>query len=296
MGEEVLHASRPGSVTAATPAAWVRIVCFAACLLLPARAAAHADLDEQVAALSARIAAHPQKGELYLDRGEVHALRQDWDAAMADYERAASLDPKLSAVYLARGRVFHHAGWLHAAEAALDAFLAREPGHPVGLAARARVKEDLGRHLEAAEDYDRAIAEARHPPPEFYLARAAALAAAGNAHLDRALQGLDEGIERLGFVGTLVLCAVDLEAGRERYDEALVRLDALIDRSSRKERWLARRGEILETMGDTKRAREAYTASLKAIDNLPVRRRRTQVMADLEERVRTSLDRLDAHH
>ena len=45
----------------------------------------------------------PNNASLYLKRGELHRIHQDWPAAAADYDRAAQLDPNLAVVDLARG-------------------------------------------------------------------------------------------------------------------------------------------------------------------------------------------------
>jgi tetratricopeptide (TPR) repeat protein len=259
-------------------------------LIFPIHVSAHTDLHEQMEALSVRIAKHPKKAELYLKRGNIYVLHQDRDAAMADFERAEMLDPKLSAVHLARGRLFQQAGWPHTAKAALDRFLILEPGHPVGLSARAHVQVELENYLEAADDYARAIRFAMKPPPEFYLERARAFAAAGDEYVDRALEGLDEGIKRLGFVGTLALYSIELEVKRKHYDAALKRLDEITARSSRKERWFVRKGEILQQAGRTREAREAFVQANEAIEALPPRHRKTKAIVDLEARVRKALD------
>jgi len=266
------------------------LVCLAILAFSPLQAPAHTDLHEQIETLSAQIAKKPGKAELYLKRGNIHLLHQDRDTAMADFERAATLDPKLSAVHLARGRVFQQLGLPKTAKAAFDRFLALEPGHSIGLAARAHVQAELGRYLEAAEDYTRAIRNAKKPPPEFFLERAKALAGAGDAHVDRALEGLDEGTRKLGPVGVLSLYSIDLELKRKRYDAALKRLEAIISSSSRKERWFARKGEILQQAGRKDEAREAFLQAIKAIEALSPHHRKTRAMTDLEKRVRVALD------
>src|SRR2546428_756963 len=75
----------------------------------------------------------------------------------------------------------------------------------------ARVLTRLGQHVAAAADFTRAIAHEPDPLPEHYLERAQALAAEGEGHLDEALGGLDEGIQKLGPLVVLELLAIDLE-------------------------------------------------------------------------------------
>lgn len=253
---------------------------------------AHAPLDEQIATLTARIQHDSQNPMLYLRRGELHG---DWEAALADYERAAQLDPNLAAVDLARGKTLLQSGRFGPAKIALDRFLAKYPGHGKALATHARVLVKLGQCLAAAEDYTRAISAKENlaqPNPEYYLERARALAAEGGEYIDEALRGLDEGIEKLGPLAALQLEAINLELARKQYDAAVARLESIAAQSTRKELWLARRGEILEQAGRVEEARLAYQQALSALESLLPRHRKTRATAQVETQVFGALARL----
>ena len=116
--------------------------------------------------------------------------------------------------------------------------------------------------------------------------------AAGEAHLDTALHGLDEGLSTLGLILPLQQLAIAVELQRARYDAALARLDQIVVAVPRPETWLARRGEILAQAGRPEAARQAYTAALAAVAALPEHRRTTRTMEDLVTRLGTALDRL----
>jgi len=263
----------------------------------PALAAAHGPIHEQIAALTNLLKEDPQNAALYLKRGELHSYHRHWPAALADYERAALLDPTLPAVNFARGKTLLQAGSPGQAKSALDRFLAKHPEHAEALATRARVLVILGERLAATADYTRAIAAMEslgRPKPEYYLERARALTAEGGDHADEALRGLDEGVRRLGPIVPLQLLAIQLELTGKRYDAALARLDTLASQSARKESWLVRRGEILEQAGRAAQARLAYEQALAAIESLPARHRTTETTAKLEAQIRAALARRNA--
>jgi len=274
--------------------AWavVSLLALASALVCPHEGAAHSDIAEQIAAVTARIEVEPRRADLFLKRGELHRAHRDWAPALADYDRAAALDPGLTSVDLARAAVGLDADTPGAALAAIERFLARRPGHADGLALRARILARLGRPLEAAEDWGRAIAASSRPRPELYLERARALAAA-DRRLDEALATLDEGIRRLGSVVTLELAAAELEISVARYDAALARVDRLAAAAPRREQWLLQRGEILERADRAAEAREAFAAALRAVEALPDARRRTRAVEDIETRSRSALRRLE---
>lgn len=252
---------------------------------------AHDGIHEQIQEVTRQIERDPKNAALYLKRGELHRLHRDWDRASTDYDRAAQLNPQLVVVDLARGRMLYEAGRPQLAKPLLDRFLGRQPEQVEALVTRARVLVKLGQQAEATKDFTAAIALSPRPQPEMYLERAQVLTTAGEEFRDEALRGLDEGIEKLGPLVTLQLAAMDLELAQRHYDAVLARLDKVAAQSPRKEQWLARRGEILEQAGRKTEAHTAYAAALAAIEMLPPHRRNVKAIAELETRLRASLER-----
>jgi len=259
-------------------------------LALPRPCGAHGDLHEQIEAASKRIANDPGDARLYLKRGELRRIHEEYAAALGDLKRARDLDPRLSAVDLALGKLWLQAGNAETARVELDRFLAKDPDHPDARLHRARALVKVGERRAAVEDYTRALAKHPEPRPEHYIERAQALAAEGPARFDEAIRGIDEGLKRLGPGVTLRLQAVELEVAAKRFDAALARLDEARRGAARPETWLVRRAEILKQAGRAKEAREAFSAALAAIESLPATRRQTRSTAELERRVRAALE------
>lgn len=263
-------------------------LCLAVFMVIPFTAQAHEGLPEQIVAMTAKIKRDPKNASLYLQRGELYRLHEEWTRADADYQRALRLDPNLNIVNLARGNMLFEAGRYAHAKSSLDRFLRQQPDHGEGLIVRARVLARMGARVKAADDFTRAIALAPTQEPELFIERARVLAG-DRRHLEQALQGLDEGIERLGTLVTLELAAIDVELRLKNYDAALARLDLITAQSDRKETWLVRRGEILEKAGRKEEARAAFNAAIVAIESLPAHRRQNRSIAALQLRARTSL-------
>lgn len=250
-------------------------------------ASAHGPLVEQLAKLTVAIERNPTDAQLYVRRGELNRVHEDWDAALADYARAKALAPDDDRIEFLRGRALQEAGRPTEAKAALDAYLARHPADAEALVARARALRALGENRAAADAYALALERTPGPDPDLYLQRAQAQLAAGD--FAAAVEGIDSAIARLGPVASLQLFAIELDVKQGRIDSALARLDMVASRSARKETWHARRGEILASAGRPDDARTAYAAALSAIDALPPGSRRTKAIADLEGRVRSAL-------
>lgn len=259
-----------------------------AVLLSPGPAPAHGSFDTRLAALSAQIEAQPS-ADHYLARSALYREHGDLEAALADLEQAERLEPERVDVDLQRGRLALVAGRPEQALAPLQNLLAESPDHGEAHLALARALAGLGRSREAAIHYTRAIETATVAIPSRYLERADALLAAGQ--LEAALEGLDEGLARLGPVVALANRAIEIERAQGRADAALVRLDRLAAFASRQETWLARRAELLEDAGRCAEARSVWAAALAEIERLPARRRAAPAMAQLESRARDGLAR-----
>ncbi len=262
------------------------------CLAMSSSAQAHEGLHEQIVAITAKIKRDPKNASLYLQRGELHRLHRDWTRAAADYDRAARLEPELKVIDFVRGRMFYESGRLQRARLTLDRFLTQKPSHFEGLVTRARVLARLGATTDAIRDFTQVLAVS--PDPELYLERAQIAAGDANGarkqkRIDDALNGLDEGMKRLGPLVTLQLAAIDLELRRGSYDAALSRLDQVTSQSERKETWLVRRGEILALAGRKDEARSTFQHALTAIDSLPPSRRHTRSITALQLRIRSAL-------
>lgn len=257
--------------------------------LITSSVLAHGAIHEQIRAVTETIRRDPKNAELYLKRGELYRNHSEWKAAAADYDRAQKLNPKLSDVRLARGKMLFESKRFAPAKVELDRFLTLSPKNADGFMTRARLHHSLRRYPEAVKDYTRAINLSPAPGPEHYLARARAQAAMGGAQIDRALEGLDQGMRRFGPIVSLETYAIDLELQRGSHDAALKRLDAIIAQAERKETWQARRGDILVRAGRPAEAKEAYLSALSSIEKLPPARRSAPATARLEKQLQTRL-------
>lgn len=256
--------------------------------------AAHDDLSAEIRRVDAEIGRTPSAAGLYLRRGELNRLAENWAAAFADYHLAETLDPRLAGVSLARGRAAFETGRFERAEAELDSYLRRQPRDPAGFTVRARVLAARGKVREAARDFSIAVNRSREPDPDDYLAWARLLSASGDAA--RAVRVLDAGASRLGPLVSLAIPALELEEKLGRVDAALRRVDVLAAGARRPETWLARRAAILERAGRHDEARAACTDALAALAQVPDGRRQTGASQALEAQLKSTAARLGANH
>ena len=250
----------------------------------------HAELEVQIAAVTKRIEQEPGNAALYLRRGELHRIHREWNLARSDYDRAEQFDPRMAGVDLARGQMLLDAGQPNRALAPLSRLLQRLPDNADGHALRARAWIALKDTESALADYNAAVSNATVHAVDYYGERAQLIAL---IRPDEAVHGLDEGIARLGPVGTLEQQAIALRVAQGKYDDAVTRLDMVMARSSRKETLLLQRAQILEKGGHLTEAAQSCRQALAALDTLPPYRRRVPAMLDLEAAIRSLLQRLD---
>jgi tetratricopeptide (TPR) repeat protein len=249
---------------------------------------AHGELLIRIADVTKQIKESTNNNALlYLERGELHREDKDWDAANSDYNRAAKLNPKLETVDFCRAKLLEDSGRLPDARDLLDKFLARNSKDGEAHILRAHVLVKLGEHALAIADFRRGLELLREPQPEYFLQLAQSLVALGKT--DDALRALDDGNKKLGTNVTLQSYALDLDLRRKNFDNALVRIDSIIEREIRKESWLAQRGDVLISVGKFDEARKSYEKSWKAIQLLPKPFRLSPSMQKLQNKIQDAL-------
>src|SRR6187399_1330352 len=86
---------------------------------------AHDGLTEQIAGITAELAARPASADLLIRRGELYREARQWKQALADLDRAERVDPALATPDLIRAHVFLDARHWTAAVDAASRFLER---------------------------------------------------------------------------------------------------------------------------------------------------------------------------
>jgi tetratricopeptide (TPR) repeat protein len=259
-------------------------ILFAAAL--PFHAHAHGELLVRIAALGHEIVTNATP-HLYLQRGELYREDKNWEAAEADYTRASQLGVQTDIVDLCRAQLLSDRGQLDAAKAILDKMIQHSPDDGKTFIARARLLVRMNQRGLAAVDFERGVSLLTRIDSDVFLEWAQALAAEGG--ITRALNRLDEGITRFGPINALQVYAMDLELTQKNIPAALTRLQTIIEQADRKERWLAKHGDLELAAGHPLEARQSYEAALAAIRRLPVRLQRNPPMLNLESQINAAI-------
>ncbi len=189
------------------------------------RVAAHAPTSVPIAELTRRIAEHPDRPDLLLERGELRRVAGDLAGAEADYAEVERLEPGHPELRLARAALALDIGEGATARRLLDDVLAVRPRDTKALRLRARALLAMGERPAAIADLGAAIALIDRPHPDLFLERARLQVAEADRAGARA--GLLEARSRLGEVASLELFAIELELADGRPAAARERLGAL---------------------------------------------------------------------
>ena len=253
----------------------------------PGRTYGHGDTYAKLEYLSRAISNETQSAELFLQRGQVHARHGDWDEAISDYAHAERLEPDVQHIDLLMGKALRQSRRFAEAVARLDRYIIKHPDSAGAFLARARAHADA-RHVDPASKDFAKVAELA-PNPDAYVEWSKLLASTNRT--EEAVKKLEEGCSALGPLITLQVKIIDIEISRKNYARVLERIDAILASASRKESWLARKGDVLAMAGQSPAAADAYTQALDALRRLPSRHRLSTSMQNLEETLKQKLDR-----
>lgn len=261
-------------------------------MLLPWQSAlAHADLEGQIALVTADIQKQPTNAVLFLRRAELHRIHVDVEKSLADFAEAARLAPDSVMPTLGRAQLFSDVGRFQEAINEANAVLKKDATLPDALVIRARCKVEQGDVRSAIPDLSAALDRYSSPQPDLFVERARLQAALGR--LDEAVKGLDEGMAQIGAASALQMTAIEYERQQAKFDDALSRVGKIMEKYPLKEPWLVLRGEILAQAGRSAEAKATFQAVLDGLEKYPPTRRGLDQTKQLETRAREALARVE---
>ena len=239
----------------------------------------HEGKHEQIDAATAAIEAAPEQVALRLARAEIYLQHRELQACADDLDFALTMASQDRAIVWLRARLDFAQHDFAAALQQTELFLSTKVGvaeRQAALVLRAKCLTALSKKEPAIAAWSLAIKENTRVLPDWYLQRAAL-----QDSLATAIQGLDQGIKRLGPVVSLLLRAAEYEQQSGQTDAAIARIQELADQSPRQETWLKMQGDILLRAGRTELAADKFRQARDAWGQLSHKRRNTPSMQRL---------------
>jgi len=272
------------------------LACLFLLFYLPSLALAHEDIDEQLAAVNLTLVETPDDYALLARRGKLHSQHGDWQLAVRDLRRAQGLAPDgaAAALDLDIGLAFHLGDKANEALSFIERYLVAHPDSSAAWRERARIQMSLNRKNAALEDFSRAIRLSEVPTPEHYIERARVLEH-NTDRFEELLAGIDDGIDALGPLASLVEFAINIELERGNYAAALDRTGSLPEPIRRQSRWLYNQSQMLLMMGRQTEAESINREALRAIERLPASRRSNAAYDALRLEIDAAYAAMTAH-
>lgn len=251
---------------------------------------AHVGEHSLIKLYDGKITENPKNPELYLKRGSQHRYAGHFELALKDFAVVRTLEPDNPVVNLDIGLVFLDRGWYKTSEYYLRRFLNESPGHIVGSTSLAKALAGQGRGAEAAKIYSTIFEKGQKLSPEFYMQWADFYLLVGNKHA--AVKCLDKGVGRLGDITSLHQKALQIETELDKSSAKLKRLEKLVANSPQKEKWLYSIGQVCESEGRYKEAKQSYLQALEYYNRRPQSRRSAPALVEIKNNLDFALDRL----
>jgi tetratricopeptide (TPR) repeat protein len=242
---------------------------------------AHPGAQETLEHLNGRIAADPDRWELFYQRGVSHLESGQYENARRDLEHAAALgDPRHSAYQL--GVVNFRTDNYSAALACFDRYLSYQPGHSGSLRFRARLHGINQNYSAALGDYQALFERPEQTTPADYIAASELLIESPEHEIDHAIDVLDQGMVKLGVVSQLQYLAIELELNRGQYYKAIERQQSLAPNPPGNPFWQVEMGRLLLAAGEEQSANRHFLTAQQQLNELRKTPARVQLAQELQ--------------
>lgn len=223
-----------------------------ALLCLTGTASAGPDHGHIIDYIDGKIAAEPERGDLYLRRAHLYAEIRHWRDAFADLDKAAALGLSIEASVARADFLSRRQQWRRALPV-LDKVLADRPHHPGALLLRAKALEASGQRKAAIDSYLK-LAEVKPDMGIGQYRKLAQLLAKHRDH-DQAIALLDQRMAQVGPVPQLQSLAIELDTEVKHYSSAITRMNTMAAFSRSSPKWHLDMAELHWAAGQRQQAK-----------------------------------------
>jgi len=254
----------------------------------------HGDLDQRILEKTKEIELNPLDPQLYLERGELYVLHEEFSSAKTDFSFCIHHDLVNARVMLGMSKSFYS---LNAADSALlfiNQALDIEPYHLPAIELKGKILARLDRYCEAAESMTALLALADHPSPVLFLDASRDMAACESpGSKERAIEVIKDGLKKLGMIHSLQKDLVFLFQQSGRYEDAIQVQSSIIEQAQFKSKPYFERAQLYIEMQLPEKAKEDLLKAISSIEILPVQKRNIPSIEKLYSEITTLLHQLE---
>ncbi|MGW3289600.1 tetratricopeptide repeat protein [Streptomyces sp. NPDC001002] len=221
--------------------------------------------EAAIADFNEALALNPKLSWTLAVRGETYRLMKQHSHALRDLNQAVELDPDLAWAISSRGILYRELVRYDDALADFNRALSIDPGYAWAIAGRGETYRLMGRHSAALADFDHAI----DLDPDY----AWAIASRGRVRLNRedfqgAVTDFDRALSLDSALDWVLLLRARTHRKRRRYADALADFDRLVRKHPDNAEYLGRRGRILLAMSSLREAQADFDHAVDLVPSL----------------------------
>ncbi len=251
---------------------------------------AHGDLHERIVKATEEISKDSSNPSLYFKRGQLYFQHEDFDNALADFNKAKKLNLPTDEVEYWIARLYLETKNTTKGIETIKLFLANNPTDVNAIRVYAKLAEQATDLATAVIQFKQVIGLTITPLPDNYLELAAVLRQ--QKDYDGAIEWLLKGSEALGKLYVFDAEMISIYKELNNYPEAIRIYQRLAYSSNRKEVYYFEIGNGFLQMDDKDAASKYYKLSLGAIEMLPPHLQETPAMKELADNVKAANENL----
>ena len=253
----------------------------------------HGDLDKRIAALSTAIAQYPDSTLLYLQRGEVYVLHEDYTLALNDFKKCKADGISNARLAAGFGQCYYAAAETDSSLHYFDLALHQDPDLFSVKEAKARLLALMQQPCAGALLYDEILRDATQPGPSLFIDASLMWMQCEDASSTlKSIQRLEDGIARLGSLHVLQKELVRRYVALREYDKALHWQSKIVEASSSASPLLDR-ASLHILSGNTVLAKQDVQTAIDKLQAVPSHRKDTQGFQQLQARASTMMNQLN---
>ncbi|RTR37897.1 tetratricopeptide repeat protein [Shewanella canadensis] len=252
-----------------------KIIILFLTLNCPGVSMAHVEVDLRVQHYDDLLLSQTDDAHLYLQRGELHGENRHWELAWRDFQSALknTHDDNLRLdIWFYMGRMRLQAGMPDEAKILLSKVIALDPRYKSARLNLARTYLALEEYDLATDEMDSFMSLLNRPTPDQFIERAMMAKSIEIEGLSKAIEGLNDGIDRLGPIVTLIELLVDSYLEQDETQLALSAIERLPGSVKALPRWQLKKGDIYYLQMRFVDAQAAYQNGLNTINTMPTHR------------------------
>ena len=254
----------------------------------------HGDLEDRIREKSDLIALHPHDHMLYMERGELYLLHEEYLNAKADFSFCLNHSFTNNRVWMGLSKSFFYLQSPDSALVYAEKTLALENEHLIALELKAKILSAIGRHCDAAGTMELLLSVSPNPSPALFLATSDDWSLCGNADgSENAIRTLKEGVDRIGPVGVLQKKLVLLFVRQNRLPDAIEVQTSIIEQSKLKIRSYFERAQLYLKMQAPEKSKADLIEAISLWNELPAHKKNLSSMENMRVDIIALLNELD---